>query len=233
MIFWHTDNGISLGVKRAFDAAGYETRSISKFEAIDNSVFYGLLRGTGRAMHIMSYLKKPYKYMDNGYFEAQYVDKKMVKDMTGQYRVVKNDMTEKYTGIKRYYDPIIGKRILIIPPSSNYSANFYDTTPEDWQNNVIRLLNNLGYEYSVRSKASLEPLEHDLRKHDAVFSFNSMAVMKAVEMGLAAFDTHGIFRNVNDLVDNGIIRRYEYNDLVDFYRTKQVTLDQIERGEFK
>ena len=81
MIGWYTDNPLSKTVMDAIP--DIERRHISDFDKTDPgpSIFYGILRGCSRAMHILSHLGIDYWYIDNGYFDAQYVDRSMQKSM--------------------------------------------------------------------------------------------------------------------------------------------------------
>lgn len=212
MLAWHTDNSLSRTVLGSI--SGAEVRHISEFHPHNcPHIFYGILRGCSRAMHLLKDKGIDYYYIDNGYFDALYVDKKMVKDMGGKFRVVKNGMHEVYPYEGKLAE---SKNILVIPPST-YSANFYDTTPEDW------IKNKLG---RIRTKTCKGSLDEDLAWCDGVMSFNSMAVMKAVEMGKAVYDTHGVFRN------NGF-RSYDINDLRAYYEPKQFTLEELKEGKWK
>lgn len=222
MIGWYTDNPLSRTVMEAVaegrtkQCKPFVASHISGFssKALDfEGLFYGILRGTSRLMHIFHYLGRDFYYIDNGYFDALYVDKSMQKSMEGKFRVVKNGMHEicPYEGKKAQV-----KKILIIPPSS-YSANFYDTTPEDWL---------AGKQGRIRTKSSTKTIEDDLAWCDGVLSFNSMVVMKAIEMGKSVMDTHGIFRTKD-------FHTYDIADLRDFYEPKQFTLQEFKEGKWQ
>ena len=86
MIGWTTTNTLSQTVLKSLDI---ELRHISEFTP-QPSVFYGFLRGAGSAMKILKHLGIDYWYIDNGYFDAQYVNENFVKIMDGKYRIVKN-----------------------------------------------------------------------------------------------------------------------------------------------
>jgi len=186
------------------------------------SIFYGIHRGCGNAMHSCKHTGHDYYYLDNGYFDAEYVDRSGKKDLSGTYRIVKNGMHEKYKGPSFPLVPnTIMEKALLIPPSP-YSAYFHNTTPEDF-------IQTIGYwfpdlEFTVRTKASDVDIESDIMKHHVVMAFNSMAVIKAVELGKPVLDTKGVFQHG--------VARYKIQDIHDFYKNKQFTLNQIAGGEW-
>lgn len=219
MIGWYTDNQLSHTVLSSIP--DIELRHIRDFHPQNNQhVFYGILRGSSRAMHILRQYQLNYHYIDNGYFDALYVNKHMVKDMSGKFRVVKNGMHEAYNGPStRAHDSV--KNILIIPPSE-YSANFYDTTPEDWTQNI-----KSEYKFNhlrVRTKSTAVPLSYDLEWCDGVIAFNSMVTMSAVLLGKPVMDTHGLFKTDH-------VRHYLIEDLRKFYEPKQFTLNELKEGK--
>lgn len=223
MIFWYTDNIISRTVAVAFQHAGYEVDHIDNFTP-QPSIFYGIHRGCGHAMHTCKHTGHDYYYVDNGYFDAEYVDRSGIKETEkGTYRIVKNGMHEVYNG--KGYEILPNKsynKILLIPPSP-YSAYFHNTTPEDFIKGIADKFPTK--EFTVRTKASDVDIEADIFSHDIIIAFNSMAVIKAVEMGKPVMDTHGIFRKD--------VLRYDINDLRNFYMPKQFTLQDIAEGKWK
>ena len=64
---------------RAFNAGGINVKHISEFTPEEPAIFYGILRGSGTAMRIMQYLGEDFWYVDNGYFDALYMDKNKQK----------------------------------------------------------------------------------------------------------------------------------------------------------
>src|SRR3990167_9826340 len=131
MIGYFTHNNVSQSVMKVFKRAGYEVRDIGKFDPSKPAIFYGILRGTGAAMRVCQAIGQDFYYVDNGYYDAVYMDVHKRKDMTGKYRVVKNDMAEVYTGPVDIIPAKPGMSVLLLPPSP-YTAFMYDTTPEDW-----------------------------------------------------------------------------------------------------
>ena len=238
MIFWYTDNEISQRFAEAFRANGIETDHVSEFHRLycksnemegSQHIFYGIHRGCGSAMRIChGGWAADYYYIDNGYFDARYVDAKMVKDLGGTYRVVKNDMIQAYEGLPSK-EPLLTVTFCVLPPSP-YSAYFYDTTPEDWINEQYTTLSRLGHKMFLRSKDSDKSLDEDLNNCDAVLAFNSMAVMRAVELGKAVYTTHGVFRNSHLLTSH--LPFYDIEDVRSFYADKQFTLDDIGEGKW-
>lgn len=228
MTFWHTDNAISQAVKRAMESGGIECRHVRIFNPYmhddDDAVyiFYGLLRGTGSIMRYLQFRRAPFIYLDNGYFDALYVDRSGMKDVSGSYRIVKSGMHEKYAGPSY---PLIPNKVmrdcLLIPPSP-YSAYFHDTTPEDWIHEIVEAYPML--KFHLRTKASDIELEAEINRHDCVLAFNSMAIMKAIEIGRPVADTHGCLQNKE-------FRNYKLEDMRAFYEPKQCTLEQIAKGE--
>lgn len=237
MIGWHTDNPLSKTVLGSIP--GIELRHIREFNLCESRpdramfkphIFYGILRGCGRAIHILNGMIDWY-YIDNGYFDAEYVDADMRKDMSGKFRIVKNGMHEVFPREPKYsIGPI--EKVLIIPPSP-YSANFYDTTSEDWTASVVGVINQQsGISVPIvriRTKQAKTSLEDDLKWCDAVVAFNSMAVLRATAMEIPAYDTHGIFRNFPKLWESCAV--YDIKDLRAFYEPKQFTLEEIRRGK--
>lgn len=240
MIGWYTDNEISQKVMSAVEKRGHSVKHIYQFTkaspSVGEHVFYGILRGTGRCMHISRHRGDNYWYIDNGYFDAEYIDKQGFKSMDGKYRIVKNDMIERYDGPEIEGDYAHGKTFLIIPPST-YTANFYDTTPEDWINKWRSMLIEKGYQVEVRSKEAGVTFSIHLdwvKRHDgAVLAFNSMALVAAVERGIPVYDTHGLFRNADEIKYCNFVPRvnHAFDDVRDFYEPKSFTLQEITEGK--
>lgn len=222
MIFWYTDNIISRTVAGAFREANYEVRHIDDFIP-GPSIFYGIHRGSGHAMRLCEYTGHDYWYLDNGYFEAEYVDKSGAKDLGGTYRIVKNGMHERYEGnsIPLMPNHII-QTALLIPPSP-YSAYFHHTTPEEWSQSIVNAHPKI--KFTVRNKGADIDIEGDILRHNCVMAFNSMAVIKAVELGKPVMDTHGVFQNK--------LLKYKLDDVRSFYSGKQLTLTEIAEGKWQ
>lgn len=225
MIGWYTDNTVSQTVMKTLANAGIETKHISKFKDTDPqpSIFYGIMRGAGNAMRVLEYLDIDYWYIDNGYFDAEYINEQLVKRMDGKYRFVKNAQHDVFPGRPKAVNKQI-ESALILPPSQ-YSAYFHNTTPEDWEAAIKSSLPKY-IMTETRKKGEQYPLDGQIARHDAVIAFNSMAVIRATEMGKAAYDTHGCFRNIHLLPQNIV---YDINDLHAFYDRRQWTLDEIRR----
>lgn len=228
MICFTTSNQLSHTVMDAVSAGKRRVRSIKEFNQhpLEPSVFYGILRGCGRAMHVLESAKIDYWYIDNGYFDARYIDDSKRKDMGGTFRIVKNDMLDVFPGKPEVHTD--WRNVLILPPSP-YSANFYDTTPEDWSHSVYHSLLQHSPKAKIRfrDKGAMRPLDEELNEVDAVIAFNSMALMRAAEMGVAVADTHGFLRNLH--IDQGA-PHYDIGALRAFYEPKQFTLAQIREG---
>lgn len=233
MIGYYTDNSVSHSVMKHLSRAGVEIRHINDFDDKVPGIFYGMLRGSGVAMRILKSKNINFWYIDNGYFDAVYMDANHRKEMGGMYRVVKNAFLDIISPIKVTYKPI-GKnsRVLVMPPSP-YSAFMHDTTPEDWLMQQYQLLQSIGCSILKRQKDSKSPLSEDLIHVDAVLAFNSMGVMKAIQMGVPVFTTHGIVRNYDLLVSkSGVSPIYEYEEFKSFFEGKQVKLEHITEGIF-
>ncbi len=230
MIFYRTDNSISMGVSRAFEKGGVQVKHVDWFDHNEPSpIFYGILRGTGSAIRTLQHLEKGFTYLDNGYFNAVYVDKNRLKDMGGMYRVVKNDLIEPYTeGPDKVYTSAPMK-VLILPPTP-YMAFMYDTTPEDWNCEWINKVQSAGHTPIIRSKETQfdKPIAQEIAAADAVLAFNSMSVMQAAKMGKAIYTTNGIVRNADKVGSE--IQYFDYGNLEEFYETKQFTLEEIGEG---
>ena len=229
MIFYQTDNTICFNFSRAL-AGNHTIKHIQQFDEtpIQPSIFYGLLRGCSRAMHIMKQLKVDYWYIDNGYIGAKYIDERNIKEMDGTYRVVKNDMIETYKGPIKREKKRKGVRALLLPPSV-FTANFYDMLPEEWVNVMYKILSARGYQVFKRDKQSHVPLDDDLRECDLVVNCNSMAAMRAIELGIPVYDTHWIFRNVTELLAEELVPETTatWEDVKAYYEPKQFTVEQL------
>jgi hypothetical protein len=240
MIFWHTDNEISQTVGRAIENRGKFIAHISQFPAGRDAnvphVFYGILRGTMPAMRYLQYKRADFIYLDNGYFDAEYIDALGFKDMGGKYRICKNDMVEVYPG-PRVEGPISeGKAFLLIPPSP-YTANFYDTTPEDWLQKWQGILTRQGFAVEVKGKERGQTFKFYFdwveRHKGAVLAFNSMAVMGAMERRIPTYDTHGVLRNADDTQTENFkpMVNVHFDALKAFYEARQFTLEEIAQGK--
>lgn len=251
MIFYITDNEISHTVAKAFKRGGAEARHIREFPEIcrengffhHQHIFYGILRGSGSAIKTLENigvgesssdgkiinLKASYLYVDNGYFDAHYMDNTKHKIMDGTYRIVKNGLIDKYTGSPRT-EPRRPLRLLALPPTP-YSANMQDTTPEDWFMQLKELRKVTNDHIDIREKTEQKSFAKHVKDYDGVIAFNSMAVMEATKLGKAVWDFHGIFRNADQFTNE--IPYYDYEDLELFYSTKQFTLDEIAEGNWQ
>lgn len=233
-IGYYTDNSVSHAVMRAFEKAGHRVSHIKDFNSHRTLlsqrpyVFYGILRGCGNAIRWCDEGKVDYFYIDNGYFEAVYMDGMGHKDMAGKYRVVKNGLITPYMG-----SPTIRPRkqlkVLVLPPSP-YTAFMNDTTPEDWSLMWKERVEAMKDSGSIRKKDERTPFSEQVKDYDAVIAFNSMAVMEAVKMGKAVYTTHGLVRN--DHLYEQCVPYYDYDDMVKFYSDKQFTLTEIAEGKW-
>lgn len=240
MMFWYTDNPISQAVAAAAEKIGHRTEHVQHFseytdkDAID--IFYGILRGTAAAMRIRTHEKRIFYYLDNGYFDAEYIDRQGYKDMGGKYRIVRGDMMEKYTGPVQVSEFKAGQIFMLIPPSP-YTANYYDTTPEDWLIKWNAILTQNGYIVRIRDKKNTQPLMHDLTimqgQGAGVLAFNSMSLMPAIRLGIPVYDTHGMFRNADQILKDDFAPHlmYAYDDVKSFYEPKSFTLKEIAEGK--
>ena len=227
-IGYYTDNNVSHSVMKAFSRSGIIVTHIKNFRPDLTPIFYGILRGCGTAMRLMQHLKKDYYYVDNGYFDAHYMDLNKRKEMSGKYRIVKNAKIEtmcinpKKTSTEKL-------RVLILPPSP-YTAFMHDTIPEDWNVESIKRIQAAGHSHHVRNKDEQRTLRKQLSDFDAVYAFNSMGVVEAIELGKAVYTTHGIIRN-RDLMEIGAAPYYDIDEIRKFYDSKQFTLEEIaDRG---
>jgi hypothetical protein len=168
--------------------------------------------------------------VDNGYFDAIYVDKKGYKDTGGKFRIVKNEMIEKYIHKPSATISASCLNVLVLPPSP-YSAFMHDTTPEDWIIDVTSKLRSIDHPYKIRYKDDKQDFKEAVKECDAVLAFNSMGVMAASEMGRAVYDTHGIFRNYEML--GKIAPYYAVGDLKKYYKQKDYSLEEIADGDLE
>lgn len=212
-IGYYTDNPLSkIVMKTLAETNSMEIKHIAFFDQTwpRKSVFYGMLRGCSRAMHILKHMNIDFHYIDNGYFDAHYIDRVGIKDMGGMLRVVKNGLHDVYPE-QPTPGGVEGPNVLVLPPSP-YSANFYDMTPEDW------MQHNAPEGARIRKKGASSLLVEDLEWCDHLITCNSMAVMEAIHMGKMVTDTHGCFRNTG---------QYDYSQVRDYYEAKQYKLEDI------
>ena len=222
---YFTDNNVSHTAMKAFSRAGIPVRHISRFDNTKRGIFYGMLRGCGMAMRILKDRGIDYWYVDNGYFDAQYLDLTKHKNMSGKYRIVKNQMIEPFTGSPARVEPFKKLKLLLLPPSP-YSAFMHDITPEDWMVEIVALCNKLGHTWADRKKDEQKPLVKSLSGYDGMVAFNSMGIMAAIDQGLAAFTTHGVIRNIDML--GKCVPHYDVEALRKYYEPKQFTLAEIQ-----
>lgn len=241
MIGYYTDNSVSQAVMRAFSAGGVQVDHINNFKFNQYGMppdgyydgdfsaytFYGLLRGTGNAIRYCQAEALDYYYLDNGYFDAIYMDEKKRKDVSGTYRVVKNALIENII-INPTKTASGQMRALLLPPSP-YVAFMYDTTPEDWIQQMNAKCIAAGHVAEVKTKEAGKFVSENFNDYDAIIAFNSMAIMSAIEMGKAVYTTHGIISNINML--DMCAPYYDINEIKKFYMPKQFTLEEIaDRG---
>lgn len=229
LVGYYTENNISHSVMRQIKNAGIEIAHIEKFNKDKTPIFYGILRGTGSWMLWCQRQGKDFYYIDNGYYDAIYMDLQKVKDMSGKYRVVKNGMIEPYIGRPEQTPLKTGMKVLMLPPSP-YSAFMHDTTPEDWNQEWVNKFKRQGWEVTIRDKSEQKPLNKHMADFDIVMAFNSMGIMTAISGGKYVFDTHGILRNADRY--NNLLERYEINHVKQFYEPKNLTLGQISEGKW-
>ena len=223
---YYTDNNISQSVMKAFKAGGLSINHINNFTPDIPPIFYGILRGAGTAMRLMQYLQRDYWYVDNGYFDAVYMDVHKKKNMVGKYRVVKNGMIEPMELEPKRLDAA-GKnlRVLLLPPSP-YTAFMYDTTPEDW-NQIWQLkCIDLGYTFKVRTKDEQKPLNKQIKDFDVILAFNSMGIMEGIKADMPVYTTHGIIRNTYYF--GSWLPYYDIERIHAFYGPKQFTIKEIQ-----
>lgn len=224
VVGWFTDNSISQTIMQKIAESGITIKHIKDFEP-QTSIFYGILRGCATAMHICRATGNDFLYLDNGYTEAEYIDSHRVKKThDGTYRICQNDMHVLYR------EPIYSKTkrngyILILPPSP-YSANYCGTTPEDWLQFATWFCEN--QPYKIRGKESLEPLDLALSGAKAVLAFNSVSLVRAAELGVPIYDTHGFLRNANRLKAG--LETINYEKMRSFLTSKQAHFSKL--GEY-
>ncbi len=231
MIGYYTDNSVSKAVMRAFKRGGVEIDCIKNFDPIygDDHIFYGILRGTGRAILQCKAMEHGgnFYYLDNGYFDAIYMDERKNKDMSGKYRVVNNALIDQID-IEPSKIATGRMKVLLMPPSP-YTAFMHDTLPEEWTLEWGRKLQALGHEVHTRNKDDNRPFDKAVKEFDAVFAFNSIAVVKAIEMGKAVYTTHGIIPNSGMLEE--CAPYYDIEKIYEYFAPKQFTLEEIaDRG---
>ncbi len=232
MIAYYTDNQISRNVIGVISSRGIRQDHIKNFSKNKGkpAIFYGMLRGCGTAIRWHTFERVPFIYVDNGYVDAMYVDRKMVKNMRGTYRIVKNALLDVFPHRPKRTEPYRPLRFMMMPPTV-YSAFMHDTTPGDWINHWANILQGAGHEYFIRSKDSEADLAKDFEKADAVLAFNSIAAVSATSLGKAVYTTNGIFNNAFEIERTREIPYYDFMEVKNFYKTKQYSLSSILRGE--
>lgn len=235
MIAWTSDNPICREVMSAL-ANEMPIKYIREFGNApieSNNVFYGILRGSGRAIHLSEYFGIDYYYIDNGYFEAEYIDLDMRKVMSGKLRIVKNDLVEEYKGQKEFIIRDDLPRIALLLPPSVHAANHFGLLPDEWIAEWSHFLIRQGYRVVVRPKGTKTPIEQALDGVGLVLSMHSMACMKAIERGIPVYDTRGIFRNAHALLQNDFkpVLVAGIENVRNYYELKQYTLDEIRAGK--
>lgn len=225
MIGYYSDNEVSQTVMKAFSRIGIKVKHIRNFDHTQPAIFYGILRGAGSAIRLMQHYKRDFWYVDNGYFDAIYMNQQKEKDMKGKYRIVKNALIEPID-IQPVRTTNKKLRILMLPPTT-YTAFMHDTTPEDWVIEWQLKCDRAGHMCFRRDKTESIPLKESLRDVDAVLAFNSLGVMEAIREGKAVYTTHGIIRNSEML--GSVVPYYDFNELAKFYQDKQFTLDEIQQ----
>lgn len=232
MIFWKTDNSVCNTVSKAFE----NVRHISKFDdtPADCGIFYGLLRGSSRAMHILKHRGVDFYYIDNGYYGAEYVNGDMVKNTAaGHYRFCKSSTIHTYTGPRAEtgVGPKNNRALLMMP--SPYAANFHDTTPEDWAVKWAKVLESRGFIVEVKPKNDGRRFEEMAADYGIIVAFNSVGILRAVECGIPVYDSHGVLKNIDMLLDpsQDVRLMYRDNELWQFFTKRQFTLQQFANGE--
>jgi hypothetical protein len=220
MIFWYTDNSVCQAVRKALESGGVKCDHIKHFDPYQSQehIFYGILRGAGHAIKLCERFIKTYYYIDNGYFDARYIDAGGFKELDGKFRVVKNGQIEPFTGSYTPFYMTETTKFLILPPSE-YSAYFHNTTPEDWILDV-----HLPYSTSkIRKKNDPVKLDADIEAHEAVIAYNSMAVIRAIELGKPVVTERGAFDKLGT---------YDLEEVREFYKDKQFTLQELAEGKW-
>ncbi len=174
-------------------------------------------------MRHLQFLGEGYWYLDNGYYDAIYMDERKNKNMSGTYRIVKNGMVEAMP-IEPIKTSIGEMRILMIPPSP-YTAFMHDTTPEDWINEWGNKIKEAGHTFDLGDKKPGWSFDNAVKDYDAVFAFNSMTIIRAIELGKSVYTTHGIIRN-SAMIDM-CAPYFDIGAIKKFYAPKQFTLEQI------
>jgi hypothetical protein len=230
LVFIHTDNEISKAISHIFMDAGFKSCHVKDYSFLDLSstpVYYGILRGCGLQSYLCSSLNKDFWYMDNGYFDAVYMDQNKHKQITGTYRIVKNKLIDVYGGAQISQDELRPRRILYLPPTS-YTAFMHNTTPGDWLQEWVRKKQSDDQVF-IKDKDDSASLEEKLEWCNTIFAFNSMVAMRGIEMGKSVYTTNGILDNSH--LFNQAMPYYDYECVKSFFSEKQTTLDKL--GEFQ
>lgn len=157
------------------------------------AVTWGLLRGSWEAMAHWSSTKRPYLYMDHGYFGGR-------GHYNGYYRCVWNgtqgDMLpaapseDRWRALGQPMRPWRrdGRNIIVCPPSPTVEALFHDA--KGWRERVMAQLGRYtDRPIIVREKgdAQLTPLSLALQDAHCLITFNSNAAIEAVLEGVPVF----------------------------------------------
>lgn len=154
------------------------------------AVVWGLLRGTWGAMCDWRMHRRPFVYIDHGYFRRGHFD--------GYYRCVWNGFQHNVVlppdearwralGLETSPWRKGGAHIVVCPPS-NVVANLFGQ--ERWLDGALYWLKqNTDREIRVRRKrdASEKPLSADLEGAHALVTYSSIAAVEAVAAGVPVF----------------------------------------------
>lgn len=224
MNVWKTGHQICDKVAESL-ANGFDTKAIHvrEWKGEDNSIAYGILRGTGDIFRS----SRRWFHVDNGYFNPGHFD--------GYYRI-------SYRGTQACYMVGIeadialrlkpwrrGERVMIVPPTPHV-ASFFDIDVAAWLKNAIGKCNK---PYFIKIKDG-SPVIFD--GVDKIITFNSSLGWQGLIEGIEV-DSDPRYSTVGSYYASKAIDGYrdfmhiDREPLFRFMRAMQFKLSEIENGD--
>lgn len=225
---WQTDHEISQTVSKSlakgFAADLLRTKDLwrSDFTKYDVHIAYGILRGTADVFKRSDTYEIPWFNVDRGYFNPSHYD--------GYYRLSYRGTQAKWhdNGPKREHSLEFitephGPLTMVCPPSIHVQQ-FFGIDYQQWCFDAAR---QAGYYSFTREKLD----EGEIPWHDVgrVITFNSTVAVEAMRRGIPVisdptYSAIGSYQATKSIDTQG------RNELFNFMRAHDFTLDEIERG---
>lgn len=244
---WHTEHEINKNVTSAFHegmmrlsrskTAPY--RHVEQYRTPENSISYGILRGTGEIFKDCIAHNKEFWEIDRGYFKPRHYDGYYRISLNGTRACYRNNSLsrDRFDALGLSYSPwkMGGGHILICPPT-DHVADFMGKSPSLWIENVIKFLkDNTDRELRVRNKNSKVPLSEDLKQCHCLVTFNSNVAIDALLTGVPVISTerydinpwNGV--NLSD-IESDKLYLSDRERLFSYLAYCQFTIDEIRTG---